>query len=105
MTSADIALNLRPLKFAYIVRPNDMGALRKVIETNSFLWGGRYNPVLPLYKKKPKFLKDSFRVNQIGELLQGNLKFFEPDFIVLTGDIKPEEIKEPPCEIIHLSDI
>ncbi len=105
MPSIDVEQNLRPLKFAYIVRPNDMTALKKVIETNSFLWGARFNPVLPLYKKRPKYLKENFRIKKISELLHGNLRFFEPDFIVISGDIQVEEIENPPCEIINLSDI
>lgn len=105
MASIDVIQNLRPLKLAYIVRPNDMASLKKIIETNSFLWGARYNPILPLYKKTPQYLKDNFRVNKITELLAGNLKFFEPDFIVITGDIQADEIENPPCEIIKLEDI
>jgi hypothetical protein len=105
VSTVDVTQNLRPLKLAYIVRPNDMASLRKVIETNCFLWGARYNPILPLYKRKPIYLKENYRINKINELLYGNLRFFEPDFIVITGDIQVEEIKEPPCEIIKLSDI
>lgn len=105
MTSIDVVQSLRPLKLAYIVRPNDMASLKKAIETNAFLWGARYNPVLPLYKKTPQYLKRGVRGGNIRELLYGNLKFFEPDFIVITGDIRAEEIAHPPCEIIKLEDI
>lgn len=105
MSSGEIVKNLRPLKLAYIVRPNDMTSLKKVIETNFFLWGAKYNPILPLYYKKPQYLKDNFRINKISELLYGNLKFFEPDFIVITGNIRVEEIASPTCEVIKLSDI
>lgn len=105
MTSVDVTQNLRPLKLAYIVRPKDMASLKKVIETNSFLWGANYNPVLPLYKRTPQYLNDNIRLNKISELLYGNLKFFEPDFIVITGDIQAEEIQSPPCEVIKLEDI
>jgi hypothetical protein len=105
MTNIDITQNLRPLKLAYIVRPSDMVSLKKVIETNSFLWGARYNPILPLYKRTPQYLKGNFRINKINELFYGNLKFFEPDFIVITGDIQEKEIENPPCEVIKLADI
>ena len=105
MGSVDITQNLRPLKLVYITRPNDMASLKKVIETNSFLWGARYNPVLSLYKKIPQYLKSNFRIKKVTELLSGNLKFFEPDFIVITGDIQADEIENPPCEIIKLEDI
>ena len=90
MTS-DITQTLRPLKLAYIVRPNDTTSLRKVIETNAFLWGAKYNPVLPLYKKTPQYLKNNFKINKISELLYGNLKFFEPDFIVISGNVQTKE--------------
>ena len=105
MTSVDVSQNLRPLKFAYIVRPNDFDSLEKIISTNSFLWGARYNCILPLYKKRPQYLKENWRIKKIGDLLAGNLVFFDPDFIVLSGDIKADELADPPCDIIQLSDI
>jgi hypothetical protein len=105
MSNVEISQNLRPLKFAYIVRPNDFKSLEKIISTNSFLWGARYNPVLPLFKRTPSYLKEEFLIKKIDELLKGNLNFFEPDFLVVTGDIQKEEIQNPPCEIIQLSDI
>lgn len=103
--TVDVTQNLRPLKLVYITRPDDMTSLEKVIETNSFLWGARYNPVLPLYKEAPEYLKDDFETNDVTELLHGSLKFFEPDFIVITGDIQVNEIENPPCKIINLEDI
>ena len=38
MSNIEIAQNLRPLKFAYVVRPGDMQALERTVRTNSFLW-------------------------------------------------------------------
>lgn len=105
MASVNIVQNLRPLKLAYIVRPGDMASLKKVIETNAFLWGARYNPVLPFYKRTPEYLKENFRINKISELLYGNLRFFEPDFVVITGNIQAKEIENAPCEVIKLADI
>ena len=57
MSIVSITQSLRPLKLVYLVKPNDMSSLKKIIETNSFLWGGRYNAIIPFYKKNLSFLK------------------------------------------------
>lgn len=40
MTSINVSQNLRPLKFAYVIKPGDFGSLERIISLNSFLWGG-----------------------------------------------------------------
>ena len=90
MASVNIVQNLRPLKLAYIIRPGDMASLKKVIETNAFLWGARYNSILPFYKRTPEYLKENFRINRISELLYGNLRFFEIQALIRPDRTRPE---------------
>ena len=47
-------IKLRPLKLAFLVRPVESKALAAAIETASFLWGGAYNPIVPIYDRLPK---------------------------------------------------
>ncbi|MCP4371786.1 MAG: hypothetical protein GY797_27260 [Deltaproteobacteria bacterium] len=106
MPSIEILQKLRPLKFAYVVKPNDLSSLDKVVRLNTFLWGGRYNPVFPLYKKTPSsFREKHLLLPKASELFEGNVRFYEPDFLVCGLDITKEDIPKPPCEVINLADI
>jgi len=48
----DVTIKSRPLRLAFFIPPNK-AALRKAIQMNSTLWGGAYNPIIPLYAKAP----------------------------------------------------
>jgi hypothetical protein len=79
---ATIEQKLRPIKIAFLVNPSDKKALLKVIQLNTFLWGGRYNFIVPVYKKLPKHIK-RFNTKLTAEsFLSGYLSNFDPDFIV-----------------------
>lgn len=47
MPSGTIKITLRPLKLAFLVNPSNTNALLKIIQINTFLWGGTYNPIIP----------------------------------------------------------
>lgn len=79
----------RPIKVGFVVNPNDASAIRKAIEVNTFLWGGQYNPLIPLYNRKPRHWSDlPFERFDRRTVLQGYLSAFDPDFVVPVGDIK-----------------
>lgn len=106
MASIKILQKLRPLKFAYVIKPRDFSTLDKVVRLNTFLWGGRYNPVFPLYKKTPSSFREKHHLlPKASELLEGNMRFYEPDIIVCGLGVTKEDIPNTPCEIINLTDI
>ena len=41
---------VRPLRFAFAVEPKDKASLQRVFETNSALWGGLFNFIIPLFR-------------------------------------------------------
>ena len=77
-----ITVKSRPLRLAFLVPPERV-ALQKVIETNSTLWGGSYNPIIPLYKRPPAAWRmyKGQKVS-IAERVCGYLRAFDPDFLV-----------------------
>jgi hypothetical protein len=83
MNKIDLSIRLRPIRFAYLVNPSDIKSLLKIFESNTCLWGGMFNPIIPFYKKTPDwwsnypFKRDNFR-----QIVEGYLNYFEPDFIV-----------------------
>jgi hypothetical protein len=51
MASGSLKVKLRPLRLAFLVPPYDETAILTAIETSSFLWGGAFNPILPVFQK------------------------------------------------------
>jgi hypothetical protein len=103
-----IERRVRPIRFGFVVDPSDDQSVLRVFETNTFLWGGRLNPVIPVYSSNPKRWPP--RSNSKAALsavaaATGHLKAFEPDYLVDMADglakklafpghfvIKPHEI-------------
>jgi hypothetical protein len=83
MPSTRIEIKLRPLKFAVIVNPNDQQSVIQAIQLNSFLWGGDYNPIIPKFKRVPKYWDDLYSTSPKGSsILKGYINNFDPDFLV-----------------------
>jgi hypothetical protein len=78
----DITVKCRPLRLAFLITPNKT-ALRKAIQINSTLWGGTFNPIIPLYAQPPKVWKDYPRQKlAIKDRVAGYVRAFDPDFLV-----------------------
>lgn len=76
-------IRLRPTRIGFIVRPSDKKSLRKIMRVNACLWGGLYNPIIPVYTKTPKEWEDDHHFQLKGkDVAQGYIKFFEPDVYV-----------------------
>jgi hypothetical protein len=71
MDSIHIRQRLRPSRYAFIVNDGDLGAALQAASLNAVLWGGIYNPIIPLTPS---------------DGAKGLLKAFDPDCLVnLTG--------------------
>jgi hypothetical protein len=78
----DITVKCRPLRLAFLIPP-DKTALRKAIQVNSTLWGGTYNPIIPLYAQVPK----TWRMYPgqkvvMKDRVPGYFRAFDPDVLV-----------------------
>src|ERR1700733_1147758 len=49
MGSANVSQALRPLRVGFLVNPTEPAAVLQAIELTSTLWGGMFNPIIPLY--------------------------------------------------------
>lgn len=86
MAYGTINIRLRPIKFAFLVEPADKTAILEAIQINTFLWGGMYNPIIPVFKRAPKIWQDKpFKNLNPKKVLEGYLDAFDPDFIVPIG--------------------
>lgn len=112
MTRGIVKVKLRPIKLAFLVNPEDKESLLNAIEINTFLWGGIYNPIIPVYnptatKRKNLPSKDLYDK----EAVSGYLDNFDPDYVVPMGECSDypfdvgdrEKVKEIP-EIFGLGE-
>ncbi len=89
MPSGTLELTLRPLKFAFLVDPADHAALNEAIEINTFLWGGMFNPIIPVFRKLPPVWRERFHRVTAQTLVAGYLDTFDPDIVVTVGNVMP----------------
>jgi len=83
MGNININTRLRPIRFAFLVRPNDQKRTLEIFRINTCLWGGQYNPIIPFFKRLPSWWeRKGFRFENAKQIINGYLDFFEPDFIV-----------------------
>ena len=86
-TTMSASVRLRPTRIGFLVRPDDMAAVRQVMQVCTCLWGGIYNPIIPVCAALPKAWRDPpFREITGPELARGYIRFFEPDVFVETHD-------------------
>ena len=53
MTDLSATIRLRPTRIALLVRPSDSVSIRTFMRTCTCLWGGAYNPIIPVFRKRP----------------------------------------------------
>jgi len=76
-------VRVRPLRFAFVVEPRDRAGLQRIFETNSSLWGGLFNFIIPLFKQVPaRYREKYFKTIPAKAMLKGLVEAFQPDFLV-----------------------
>lgn len=83
MAELEVNVRLRPIRFGFVVRPNDLSQVLWAFRTNSVLWGGKFNPIIPYLGRIPRWWARRGGVLQTAsQVMDGYIDFFEPDFIV-----------------------
>ena len=78
-------LKLRPTRIGFLVRPSNLRGLRSIFQLCSCLWGGMYNPIIPVSRSIPAAWRRGPHRRPTGrELALGYVRFFEPDVFVET---------------------
>ena len=76
---------LRPTRIAFLVRPTqkNISTVGKIIELCTCLWGGAFNPIIPVCSSLPSAWREKNYKEVTGRGLgDGYLRFFEPDVFV-----------------------
>ena len=76
-------IRLRPTRIALLVRPTDLTSIRKFMRICCCMWGGRFNPIIPVFRSAPSAWRATFSPQPSGKTIaQGYVDFFEPDAYV-----------------------
>lgn len=79
--SAEILL--RPTRVGFLTSPTDLASVRAIMRACSCLWGGVFNPIIPVFKRAPKEWRPEIYERFKGtEVAKGYVRFFEPDVYV-----------------------
>ena len=82
-TTLSASVRLRPTRIGFLVRPDNMESLREVMQICSCLWGGLFNPIIPICENVPDWWSEApFPERSRSELAHGYIRFFEPDVYV-----------------------
>lgn len=85
MSTVHLTTRLRPTRLGFLVAPNDLKNLEKVFRINTCLWGGKYNPIIPVFAKRPNWWsRHELRGESADQIVNGYLDYFEPDLLVET---------------------
>lgn len=83
MYELSATLKLRPARIALLTRPNDTRAIRKFMRASACLWGGAYNPIIPVMTSLPAAWRDRHGLKASArEVTRGYVRYFEPDAYV-----------------------
>jgi hypothetical protein len=87
MYAGNLRLKLRPLRLAFIVDPTNKAAILEAFQICSFLWGGSFNPIIPAFRRFSKRERFVYQNAKRHNVVAGYIEAFDPDFVVLTGDV------------------
>ncbi len=87
MAWGSITIRVRPIRIAFLVDPTDRKGLYRAIELSTFIWGGSYSPIIPVYRRTPAKweLHKVRRQPQPADIISGYLEGFDPDLVVPLG--------------------
>lgn len=106
MPSINATIRLRPVRFAFLVSPTDKSSLAKIFQINTCLWGGKFNPIIPVIKRVPPWWNRHHRSFETrSQILNGYVDFFEPDFLVEAEAGIGDEFGFEQDRVIALDDI
>lgn len=106
MRSISSNIRCRPIRLAFLVRPNNPSDFKKAIEANTVLWGGVYNPIIPYYKHITPIWQDKFSSNLTAkDIIKGYILNFQPDYLVKTFDVDLPEDIFPNKRVLELKDV
>jgi len=79
------SVHLRPVRIGFLVAPNDLSTIRRIMHLCNCVWGGRYNPIIPFFEDTPsRWIAPHQQVSGL-DIARGFVDFFEPDVLIETS--------------------
>jgi hypothetical protein len=105
LTTVSASLRLRPTRIGFLVDPNDGDSVRRIFQICTCLWGGVFNPIIPVCTETPAVWRDHPFPDQptAPDLARGYVDFFEPDVFVEAQSGLADRIGIKPIELGFLS--
>jgi hypothetical protein len=100
-----VEIKTRPLKLAYLIDPNNSKQVREAIRLSSSLWGGKYFPIIPLYKRMSVNCREKQHKIPTKDIVIGYLEAFDPDILVQLSREVPKYISDNRLRVIKPEDI
>lgn len=94
---------VRPTRIGFLVAPNDHIRFRQIVQINTILWGGIYNPIIPFYRRRPSGLLEGRRKTGL-DVTAGYVDAFEPDLLVSTVEVDPATLRFDPTRFLTLTE-
>jgi hypothetical protein len=89
-----------------LVRPDDRHSVDEIFRVNTCLWGGKYNPIIPSFRRIPRWWeRDNHHFETASQVIHGYLDFFEPDFLVESEPGLAQGLKYDNKRVIQLSEV
>ena len=83
MAELSASVRLRPTRIGFLVRPNDMRSVKRIMRVSACLWGGEFNPIIPVFRRAPReWQPEQFERIRGLDIGKGYVRFFEPDVFV-----------------------
>lgn len=83
MPELSAEIRLRPTRIGFLTSPTDLVAVRTIMRACTCLWGGVFNPIIPVFKRAPKeWRPEIYQRFKGAEVAKGYAQFFEPDVYV-----------------------
>ncbi|WP_420347200.1 hypothetical protein [Pelagibius sp.] len=84
MNEVSASIKLRPTRIGFLVRPTDTASIRKIMQACTCLWGGVFNPIIPVFRISPEEWRPEHPYEQMSGLAitKGYISFYEPDVYV-----------------------
>ena len=106
MNNIRVDIRLRPIRFGFLVRPDDAKNILEIFRINTCLWGGIFNPIIPFFKRVPSWWeRHGFRFENARQIINGYLDFFEPDFLVEAEEGLAEGLGFDSERVLQLTEI
>ena len=106
MNNIRVDIRLRPIRFGFLVRPDDAEKVLEIFRINTCLWGGIFNPIIPFFESVPSWLEsEGFHFENPKQMINDYLDFFEPDFLVEAEEGLAEGFGFDPKRVRSLADM